>query len=134
MLDIDRPADEVVTDHCALRYLDRVLGVPVHSFSADGESQRLRVICFHQGFTPEVLKGTIASPKVRVAIALGAEKVLVDGHWLAFSNRRVVTVLEPDRRHHRSQAARSRKKRHKRFTQSPRRDRARFDPEEDRAV
>lgn len=108
----ERTPDEIVTDHCALRYLERVLDVDIGSIEARGESVRLIRLCRDLGITTDALKAAILAPPVRAALYAGASRALYAGVWIAFSQGRVTTVLERDLRYARSQAGQGHKLRY----------------------
>lgn len=100
---IDPDVDIIVTDHCALRFLERVLEVEIGTISPHGESKRLNRLCSDLGVTVLALKASILSPAVRAALDAGADKVLHTGVWFAFAHGRVTTVVTNAMRYARNQ-------------------------------
>lgn len=104
---IDRSADKVVTDHCALRFLERVLEVDIGTIAAHGESKRLALLCRDLGVTTSALKASILTPAVIVGLSTGANRVQVNGHWFALACGRVTTILPPEMLYRRDQEKQS---------------------------
>lgn len=64
-----------VTDHAVLRFMERVLGLPVE----------------------QIRKQIAATPGLAAAAAMGSEKVSIDGHTYQIKGRRYVTTITPGR-------------------------------------
>ena len=93
----DKPsADALVTDHAALRWLERVLEVDVgpQSISRTQDTAFLLAACAKLGTTPSVVKTGIATANVRSALDAGAEGIMIPGGvWITFQYGRVATVM-----------------------------------------
>lgn len=108
----DRSPDEIVTDHCALRYLERVLDVEIGSDAAHGETSRLFRLCRDLGITTTALKAAILAPPVRAALDAGASRAFYGGVWIAFAQGRATTILDPAIRYERSRSGKGHKLRY----------------------
>lgn len=91
----DASADIVVTDHAALRWLERYYGLDVGYDHGSALERRtaLSTVCAGLGITPSALKDRMLSPKVRDAIRAGARRILVDGTWFCIDRGVIRTVL-----------------------------------------
>jgi len=92
----------VVSNHAALRYLERVRGVDLgHGFSKlSREEERLLLwkICGDLKTTPPKVKEIILTPDVAAAMVAGATKFVSPGFVIVFRDGTVSTVLEPQMR------------------------------------
>lgn len=88
-----------VSYHAILRYLERVLGLPVDTWLVGmdtvPEGKRVDHACQCAGLPVDYVRELILCPTVRTALACGFKQVVVrvDGFSYVIENSKIVTVL-----------------------------------------
>lgn len=89
----------VVSNHAALRWLERTRGVDLgHGFgklTREQERTLLWKLCADLKTTPPAIKTAMMTPDVRAAFAAGARKFVAATYVLVFRGEKITTVLEP---------------------------------------
>lgn len=93
--------DALVTDHAALRFLQRQIGLDIGHVDGDRRTDREQflALCKSYGIDPSVVRDKIASPEVRMALKAGAHRVYSGGVWVHFKYGKVASILTSEQAH-----------------------------------